>query len=73
MEQQAKNRLMNILGDYEMGTVTDEAGKTYKVTWKNQNRETLPIAKLKKEAPAIYEALKEAGLITQTTTRILRM
>ncbi len=72
-QQEAKNILMAILGDNEVGTVTDGEGKLHKVTWKNQSRESLSLAKLKKADPASYEAIKAMGLITTTTTRVMRI
>ena len=72
-EQEAKNLLMAILGDNEVGTVTDGEGKVHKVTWKSQTRESISVAKLKKQDPASYEALKAIGLITTTSTRIMRI
>lgn len=72
-EQEAKNLLMSILGDNEVGTVTDGEGKVHKVTWKSQTRESISVAKLKKQDPASYEALKAIGLITTTSTRVMRI
>lgn len=72
-EQEAKNLLMAILGDNEVGTVTDGEGKVHKVTWKSQTRESISVAKLKKQDPASYEALKAIGLITTTSTRVMRI
>ena len=72
-QQEAKNILMAILGDNEVGTITDGEGKLHKVTWKNQSRESLSLAKLKKADPASYEAIKALGLITTTTTRVMRI
>ena len=72
-EQEAKNLLMSILGDNEIGTVTDGEGKVHKVTWKSQTRESISVAKLKKQDPASYEALKAIGLITTTSTRVMRI
>ena len=73
IEQEAKNLLMSILGDNEVGTVTDGEGKVHKVTWKSQTRESISVAKLKKQDPASYEALKAIGLITTTSTRVMRI
>ena len=72
-QQEAKNILMAILGDNEVGTIHDGEGKLHKVTWKNQVRESLSLAKLKKADPATYEAIKALGLITTTTTLVMRI
>ncbi len=72
-QQEAKNILMAILGDAEIGTVLDAEGNQHKVTWKNQTRESVSAAKLKKADPAAYEAIKALGLITTSTTRVMRI
>ena len=52
---------MDMMGDFEVGRIGDR-----KVTWKMVNgRESISIAKLKKEDPASYEALKAIDLIKQ--------
>ena len=59
--QLKKNKLMDMMGDFEVGRIGDR-----KVTWKMVNgRESISIAKLKKEDPASYEALKAIDLIKQ--------
>ena len=55
-----QNRLKEMLGDAEAGRVG-----SFKVTWKATNgRETCPLSKLKKEAPDMYQELKNKGFIS---------
>ena len=72
-EQDAKNKLMNLIGDNEMVFIDNGKGDRFKVTWKNQSRETLSLSKLKKSAPSIYKLAKEQGLITISSSRIMRI
>ena len=72
-QQEAKNILMGILGDAEIGTVMDSEGNAHKVTWKNQSRESISVSKLKKADLASYEAIKAMGLITTSNTRVMRI
>lgn len=55
-----ENRLKALLGNAEEGT-TDH----YRVLWKTQaGRSSVPLAKIKKQAPDIYQLLEEKGCIT---------
>lgn len=55
-----ENRLKALLGNAEEGT-TDH----YRVLWKTQaGRSSVPLAKIKKQAPDIYQLLEEEGCIT---------
>lgn len=55
-----ENRLKALLGNAEEGT-TDH----YRVLWKTQDgRSSVPLAKIKKQAPDIYQLLEEKGCIT---------
>lgn len=55
-----ENRLKALLGNAEEGT-TDH----YRVLWKTQaGRSSVPLAKIKKQAPDIYQLLKEKGFLT---------
>lgn len=55
-----ENRLKALLGNAEEGT-TDH----YRVLWKTQaGRPSAPLAKIKKQAPDIYQLLEEKGCIT---------
>lgn len=69
-QQLAKNRLMLMMGDAEVGTIGD-----HRVTWKEQaGRESLSLAEVKKKDRASYEALKAAGLIrTGVPQRVMRI
>ena len=64
---------MSILGDNEVGSVRDGVGKVVIVTWKFETRVSISVSKLKKQDPASYEALKAIGLITTTSTRVMRI
>lgn len=58
--QLKKNKLMEMLGDFEVGRIGDR-----KVTWKvTKGRESISLSRIKKEDKGSYEALKAAGLIT---------
>lgn len=60
--QLKKNKLMEMLGDFEVGRIGDR-----KVTWKvTKGRESISLSRIKKEDKASYEALKAAGLITMS-------
>ena len=65
-----KNKLMEMMGDFEVGRIGDR-----KVTWKvTKGRESISLAKVKKEDEGSYEALKAAGLITVgQPSRILKV
>lgn len=55
-----ENRLKALLGNAEEGT-TDH----YRVLWKTQaGRPSVPLAKIKKQAPDVYQLLEEKGCIT---------
>lgn len=55
-----ENRLKALLGNAEEGT-TDH----YRVLWKTQaGRSSVPLAKIKKQTPDIYQLLEEKGCIT---------
>ena len=55
-----ENRLKALLGNAEEGT-TDH----YRVLWKTQaGRSSVPLAKIKKQAPDVYQLLEEKGCIT---------
>ena len=55
-----ENRLKVLLGNAEEGT-TDH----YRVLWKTQaGRSSVPLAKIKKQTPDIYQLLEEKGCIT---------
>lgn len=55
-----ENRLKALLGNAEEGT-TDH----YRVLWKTQaGRLSVPLAKIKKQAPDVYQLLEEKGCIT---------
>lgn len=55
-----ENRLKALLGNAEEGT-TDH----YRVLWKTQaGRTSVPLAKVKKQAPDVYQLLEEKGCIT---------
>lgn len=55
-----ENRLKALLGNAEEGA-TDH----YRVLWKTQaGRSSVPLAKIKKQAPDIYQLLEEKGCIT---------
>lgn len=55
-----ENRLKALLGNAEEGT-TDH----YRVLWKTQaGRHSVPLAKIKKQAPDVYQLLEEKGCIT---------
>lgn len=55
-----ENRLKALLGNAEEGA-TDH----YRVLWKTQaGRSSVPLAKIKKQTPDIYQLLKEKGCIT---------
>lgn len=55
-----ENRLKALLGNAEEGT-TDH----YRVLWKTQaGRSSVPLAKIKKQTPYIYQLLEEKGCIT---------
>lgn len=55
-----ENRLKALLGNAEEGT-TDH----YRVLWKTQaGRPSVPLAKIKKQAPDIYQLLEEKGFLT---------
>lgn len=55
-----ENSLKEMLGDAEEGT-TDH----YRVLWKTQaGRSSVPLAKIKKQAPDIYHLLEDKGYIT---------
>lgn len=55
-----ENRLKTLLGNAEEGT-TDH----YRVLWKTQaGRSSVPLAKIKKQTPDIYQLLEEKGCIT---------
>lgn len=58
--QEIKNQLMAMMKDAEVATIEDR-----KITWKTgKPRETVSLAKIKKQDPASYEALHAAGLIS---------
>lgn len=58
--QLAKNQLAEMMGPYEVGVIGDR-----RVDYKfSKPRETIAAAKVKKQDPAAYEALKEIGLVT---------
>lgn len=60
--QLKKNKLMEMLGDFEVGRIGDR-----KVTWKvTKGRESISLSRIKKEDKGSYEALKAAGLITMS-------
>ena len=65
-----KNKLMEMMGDFEVGRIGDR-----KVTWKvTKGRESISLAKVKKEDEGSYAALKAAGLITVgQPSRILKV
>lgn len=55
-----ENRLKALLGNAEEGT-TDH----YRVLWKTQaGRSSVPLAKIKKQVPDVYQLLEEKGCIT---------
>lgn len=55
-----ENRLKALLGNAEEGT-TDH----YRVLWKTQaGRPSVPLAKIKKQAPDVYQLLEEKGFLT---------
>lgn len=55
-----ENRLKALLGNAEEGS-TDH----YRVLWKTQaGRSSVPLAKIKKQAPDIYHLLEDKGYIT---------
>lgn len=55
-----ENRLKALLGNAEEGT-TDH----YRVLWKTQaGRPSVPLAKIKKQAPDVYQLLEENGFLT---------
>lgn len=55
-----ENAIKELLGDAEEGT-TDH----YRVLWKTQSgRESVPLAKIKKSAPDIYQLLHDKGFIS---------